>query len=132
MKTALTEFVLDRRGEKRKRCSEPVWWNCGARSRKVGWLLERSPRGAAFISLGSRAPRIAEPVEVSTWSPEDRKWSTVRGYVRRVQHIHGDLYLIGMFCLVDRPRIVERTARARRSRTTSATGERARLRLAAA
>lgn len=113
MTQALAEFVMERRSEKRRKRSEPVWWKGGARDRKVGWLLERSARGAAFISLGRRVPRIAEPVEFSTWSPETKKWTSVRGYVRRVQRVHGDLFLVGVFCVVDRPRIVKRAAAAR-------------------
>ncbi len=132
MGRAMAEFVLERRSDKRRERSEPIWWACGTRERKVGWLLERSARGAAFISVGRRAPRVAEKLEVSSWSADTGEWHTIRGYVRRVQRVHGDLYLIGMFCLVDRPRNLHRATTAIRPSKAKAGSGRPRTRLVAA
>ncbi len=122
MRMEPVRFEFERRSEKRRKRSEPVWWRAGARGEKIGWLLERSARGAAFISVGEKEPRVAEPLDVKCWSPECGCWRTLRGYVRRVQRLHDGLFLVGMFCLIDRPRLRREAARATRRGTLRVPG----------
>lgn len=108
MKTAFVGKELERRSDSRRQASEPIWWRTGGSEGRLGWLLEQSPRGGAFIGLGSGAPKVAEPLEIHRWSAERGDWITVYGYVRRVQRVHGDMFLVGMFQVVDRPRMALR------------------------
>ncbi|MGD9691698.1 MAG: hypothetical protein AB7G17_02530 [Phycisphaerales bacterium] len=101
----MTQHGSERRGEKRRPRSEPVWWRSGAGDRKIGWLIDRSARGAQLLCVGRRTPNIADPLDVQCLHPETGDWTPLKGYVRRVSPMGGGLFLIGMYTVIDRPRL---------------------------
>lgn len=85
----------ERRREDRRRCSDPIWWRAEQRDDyRVGWLLERSSCGAAFVVRDAWPPNVTDLLEVHVWhGPDDRRRG--RGFVvHRVRPIHADLYLV--------------------------------------
>ena len=95
----------ERRGDERRRSSDPIWWRAEPRDDyRAGWLLERSTCGAAFVVRDAWPPSVTDLLEVHVWhGPDDRKRG--RGFVvHRVRPIHADLYLVaGRFAPLDEP-----------------------------
>ncbi len=95
----------ERRREDRRRCSDPIWWRAEERDEyRVGWLLERSGLGAAFVVRDSWPPSVTDLLEVHVWhGPDGRRKG--RGFVvHRVRPVHADLYLVaGRFVPLDEP-----------------------------
>lgn len=90
--------TAERREEARESCSDPVWWRCErAREARVGWLLERSPGGAAFVMRDDLPPLKGSAVEIFTWLPGSAGGRRGRlGFVRRVEQVHDNLYLVAV------------------------------------
>ena len=85
----------NRRREPRRRCSDPLWWRAEARDDyRVGWLLERSASGAAFVIRDAWPPNVTDRLDVHVWhAPDGRRQG--RGFVvHRVRPVHDDLYLV--------------------------------------
>lgn len=95
----------ERRREDRRRCSDPIWWRAEERDEyRVGWLLERSGHGAAFVVRDSWPPSVTDLLEVHVWhGPDGRRKG--RGFVvHRVRPVHADLYLVaGKFVPIEDP-----------------------------
>lgn len=103
----------ERRREERRRCSDPIWWRAEQRDDyRVGWLLERSSCGAAFVVRDAWPPNVTDLLEVHVWhGPDGRRRG--RGFVvHRVRPIHADLYLVaGRFAPLEEGTAREGTAR---------------------
>lgn len=101
----------ERRREERKRCSDPLWWRAERREDyRVGWLLERSAQGAAFVVRDSWPPNVTDLLEVHVWhGPDGRRKG--RGFVvHRVRPVHDDLYLVaGRFVSLEDPAYAAQT-----------------------
>ena len=85
----------ERRRDERRRCSDPIWWRAEEREDyRVGWLLERSSSGAAFVVRDAWPPSVTDLLEVHVWhGPDGRRRG--RGFVvHRVRPIHDDMYLV--------------------------------------
>jgi hypothetical protein len=85
----------ERRHDPRRRCSDPIWWRAEQRDEhRVGWLLERSSQGAAFVVRDAWPPNVTDLLEVHVWhGPDGRRPG--RGFVvHRVKPIHADMYLV--------------------------------------
>lgn len=85
----------ERRHDQRRRCSDPIWWRVEQRDdHRVGWLLERSTHGAAFVVRDAWPPNVTDLLEVHVWhGPDGRRPG--RGFVvHRVKPIHADMYLV--------------------------------------
>lgn len=85
----------ERRHEPRRRCSDPIWWRAEQRDDyRVGWLLERSGLGAAFVVRDAWPPNVTDLLDVHVWhAPDDGRRG--RGFVvHRVRPVHDDLYLV--------------------------------------
>lgn len=106
----------NRRTEPRRRCSDPLWWRAEVRDDyRVGWLLERSSTGAAFVIRDAWPPNVTDLLEVHVWhAPDDR--SRGRGFVvHRVRPVHDDLYLVaGRFVALEQTVDAESHAQASR------------------
>ncbi|MEZ6232647.1 MAG: hypothetical protein R3B68_00510 [Phycisphaerales bacterium] len=86
---------VERRREVRRRCSDPIFWRADRRDEyRVGWLLERSANGAAFVIRDAYPPNVTDLLEVHVWRlPDGRRAG--RGFVvHRVRPIHEDLCLV--------------------------------------
>lgn len=90
--------TAEHREEARESCSDPVWWRCErAREARVGWLLERSPGGAAFVMRDDLPPLKGAAIEIFAWMPSSADGRRGRlGFVRRVQQVHDNLYLVAV------------------------------------
>ncbi len=90
--------TAEHREEARESCADPVWWRCErAREARVGWLLERSPGGAAFVMRDDLPPPKGAAIEIFAWLPGSADGRRGRlGFVRRVQQVHDNLYLVAV------------------------------------
>ena len=87
--------VGDRRESTRQPVSGPIWWKAQDGDRfQRGWLIERSPNGAAFLTRGPRTPLQGMKVQVSTSDLTDVGFRIEEGLVTRTQHVHADLFLV--------------------------------------
>lgn len=87
----------ERRTEHRQRSSDPVWWRVEPKADyRIAWLLERSPSGLAFVMRDAAPPRIGMSISMHTWEPPTADAPGESGFVRRVQHVHADLYLVAV------------------------------------
>jgi len=76
-------------------CSEPIWWRSPiGEFYQQGWLLERSNQRAEFLSRGTGPPLPGTAILTSVADPDQRRPSTALAFVRRVDHVHGDLFLV--------------------------------------
>ncbi len=89
------QTVVERRRQTRRRCDGPIWWRePDEESFQRGWLIEQSSSGAAFLAKSATPPERNAAVTTAT-SRTGRSFSEYRqGVIRRVEHIHGDLYLV--------------------------------------
>ena len=87
--------LVERRRHTRRRCDGPIWWrDPDEESFQRGWLIERSASGAAFLAKSHTPPERNASVTTAT-SRTGRSLGEFRqGVIRRVEHIHGDLYLV--------------------------------------
>lgn len=90
--------TVEHREEARESCADPVWWRCErAREARVGWLLERSPGGAAFVMRDDLPPPKGAAIEIFAWLPGSADGRRGRlGFVRRVELVHDNLYLVAV------------------------------------
>ncbi len=88
-------FAGERRDAVRFPCGGPIWWK-GPQGTTfaVGWLIERSTEGVAFLTRGKIDVVEGERVQVSTNDPTDVSFETQPGLVSRTNHVHADLYLV--------------------------------------
>jgi len=91
----MTETMLiERRQCPRTRASGAIWWKCRQDEPfHAGWLLEKSACGAAFLTRGRTAPMPGLRISLlPADEPDDRR--VQQGHVRRVTHVHDDVYLV--------------------------------------
>jgi len=95
----------ERRLEDRRRCSDPIWWRAEERDEyRVGWLLERSGTGAAFVVRDAWPPNVTDLLEVHVWHGPDGRRRGKGFVVHRVKPVHADLYLVaGRFVPLEEP-----------------------------
>lgn len=95
----------ERRVEDRRRCSDPIWWRAEERDDyRVGWLLERSSHGAAFVVRDTWPPNVTDLLEVHVWHGPDGRRRGKGFVVHRVKPVHADLYLVaGRFVPLEEP-----------------------------
>lgn len=95
----------ERRHEDRRRCSDPLWWRAEERDEyRVGWLLERSSHGAAFVVRDTWPPNVTDLLEVHVWHGPDGRRRGKGFVVHRVKPVHADLYLVaGRFVPPEEP-----------------------------
>lgn len=89
----------DRRAEERRTCADPVWWRCERTPEsRVGWMLEKSDGGTAFVMRDQNPPKPGMAVELFGWMPAQsgvgRRGRL--GFVRRVETVHDDLYVVAV------------------------------------
>ena len=88
--------VREKRGACREFRRESVYWNSPLVScTHRGWLLESSSQGLAFVTRSGHAPIEGMDIETiiqdsSVCPPAKRS-----AFVRRVNRLHADLFLIG-------------------------------------
>ncbi|MDX9912859.1 MAG: hypothetical protein RBS39_13625 [Phycisphaerales bacterium] len=87
----------ERRTESRQRSSDPVWWRVEPKADyRIAWLLERSASGLAFVTRDAVPPRVGMSISLHAWEPPTPEAPGQSGFVRRVQHVHADLYLVAV------------------------------------
>ena len=92
----MTSVFIEKRNSNRRLCSDPIWWKAAGEDRfQQGWLIERSPGGAAFLARGSHPlPPRATWLRVCTTDPAETASQEQEAFVSRIDHVHADLSLI--------------------------------------
>ena len=76
--------------------SGQIWWKISnERDFQRGWLIERSIAGAAFLVRGTK-PLPDTTIRTFSADPLDEDCRMAEGIVRRVEHLHADLALVGI------------------------------------
>ncbi len=91
----LEPLAFERRSAKRVLCGGSIWWKALDSDRfAAGWLIERSPIGAAFLTRGRPHVREDAEIQVSAGGLSDVGFGIEEGRVTRIQHVHADLFLV--------------------------------------
>ena len=89
--------VTERRESDRHPCGGPVWWKSPQDEQFYqGWLIERSSSGVAFLVKGRATPLEGTRLQVSDTDPITEECRPGEGLIRRVKHVHADLFLVAV------------------------------------
>ena len=90
------QTVHEKRSTDREFRSESVFWNSPlASNTHCGWLLESSSQGLAFVTRSGHAPIEGMDIETIIQNSKDVEPDKKCAFVRRVNRLHADLFLIG-------------------------------------
>lgn len=105
----MSTVKLERRKLPRIRCSDPIWWRqLATDAHLMGWLLETSADGAAFIIRTSTTPRVGRLIQLNRTDPEIRRSRPRHAVIRRIEEIHDDLILVAVQFVARRPPVKPR------------------------
>ena len=91
-----TTLADERRDSVREPFGGPVWWReVHEEQFRQGWLVERSSVGAAFLVKGLTTPLEGTRIRLSTSDPS-MEHRPEDGLVKRVKHVHADLFLVAV------------------------------------
>ena len=82
-----------RRTERTHRCEALLWGYDPTEQREIGWLLESSDEGFAFVRRGVAPPRLGELIHAHVDGAPNGV-SPRLAIVRRTLRVHDDLWLI--------------------------------------
>ena len=87
--------VTERRESVRHPFGGPLWWKSPQDEQfHQGWLIERSSTGIAFLVKGRATPLEGTRIRVSDTDPITEESRAEEGLIRRVKHVHADLFLV--------------------------------------
>lgn len=85
----------EKRAWDRVAATGPVWWKGPQHDKfQLGWLVDRSPGGLAFLFKGNPSQIMGERLQLSTTMPTEPDFQVEEARVARVQHVYADVSLI--------------------------------------
>lgn len=91
----MNSLFTERRHSKRHLASGDIWWRSPNDDRfQQGWLIERSPQSAAFLTRGPNTPALATRIRIRTSKPTDTANRSEDAFVSRVRRVHADLSVV--------------------------------------
>ncbi len=87
----------DRRAWRRQECAGSIWWKSAPDSQfNESWLIERSTEGAAFLTRQPCTPSRGADIVASRTEPKSPDCQTQPATIKRVDHIHADMFLVAV------------------------------------
>lgn len=82
----------EQRNEPRIDSTSPIWYRgMSDRDFRIGWMLECSDSGVAFLIRGEDPPELGATMSYSVGPPGE---TTTVATVRRVNNVHRDVYVV--------------------------------------